>query len=558
MTFSRQKNGKLKPQLKGRALLGYPLLNKGTAFTLQERHELGLLGILPPEVETMQQQLAKIYLAYKQKDTDLARYVFLRELQDRNETLFYRLIIDNIDEMLPVIYTPVVGLACQKFSEIYRGGRGLFISYPDRDRIEEIVDNIELPDVRVIVATDGERILGLGDQGIGGMGISIGKISLYTACGGVFPGSALPVILDTGTDNEDRLKDPFYFGWREKRVRGAAYEEFIDRFVKAITRKFPNVLIQWEDFAKNQARTLLDKYRNECCSFNDDIQGTAAVTLAGLLAGIKANQEKLTDQQIVIYGAGSAGTGIADQLVVAMQKMGLSAKEAASHIWMLNRHGLMHEETLDVSEAQRPYLQSKERLQKLKCNLAYPISLEEVIEKAHPHILIGVSSSPGAFTKKAIETMAQFVNKPIIFPLSNPDTKSEAQPSDLIAWTQGRALIATGTKFPDVSYQGQTYFIPQCNNYYIFPAVGLAILGAHIPRVSDTMLLAAAEELSNLSPALLHPGAPLFPPAKQVRQIAKQISIAVAMSAMKEGLIAKQDPGALKAQLEDSWWDPEY
>lgn len=548
----------LHTKLKGRPLLEHSILNKGTAFPREERVHFALHGLIPAAVETLAQQSARIYRAYKKKTEDLSRHIFLRELQDRNETLFYRLLIDHIGEMLPMVYTPVVGVACQRFSEIYRRSRGMFICFSEQDRMEEMVANIELPDVKVIVVSDGERILGLGDQGIGGMGIPIGKISLYTACGGLFPGFGLPIILDTGTDNEERLNDPMYFGWRHKRVRGPEYDAFVDRFVKAILKRFPNVLLQWEDFAKDQARTLLDRYRDHCCTFNDDIQGTAAVTLAGILAAVKVNRSDIAKQQIVIYGAGSAGTGIADDLVLAMVQHGLSKEEACRRIWMLNRKGLIHTMSEKINEAQKPYAHLVEELKKMGMHPEQPISLEEVIAKVHPTVLIGVSGTAGAFSEQAIRTMAKTTKRPIIFPLSNPTSHCEAVPSDLMEWTNGQALIATGTQFPPVLYENKTFQIGQCNNYYIFPAMGLAILASRAKRVTAGMFLAAAEGLSTLSPALLSDSAPLFPPADQVRQVAKKLAFLIGLQAMKEGVALKTDEAALHQAIEAAFWEPAY
>ena len=548
----------MKTQLRGRQILEHAILNKGTAFTPEERTKFHLHGLIPAAVETLDQQAGRMYQAYKKKTEDLSRHIFLRELQDRNEILYYRLLLDHIGEMLPMIYTPVVGVACQRFSEIYRRSRGLFISYPDRDRMEEMIGNIELPDVKVIVVSDGERILGLGDQGIGGMGIPIGKISLYSACGGIFPGFALPIILDTGTDNEERLKDPFYFGWRHKRVRGREYDEFVDRFVKAVLKRYPNVLLQWEDFAKDHARTLLDRYREQCCTFNDDIQGTAAIALAGILAGVKVNHGEITKQNVVIYGAGSAGTGIADEIANEMQRRGLSKQDSCHQIWMIDRHGLIHSGMSQLTPAQLPYAQIKEVVASLGMDPSKDIPLEDVVEKVRPTILIGVSGCPKVFTEKAIRTMAEYTERPIIFPLSNPTSQCEAVPADLISWTNGKALVATGTAFPDVEYKGKTYKIGQCNNYYIFPAMGLAILATKAKRVTDGMFLAASEGLGLLSPALQTEGAPLFPPPEQVREIAKKLAFIVAKQAMKEKVAPILDDDALHKAIDETFWVPKY
>ena len=559
MALFETDRGKIfRTKLKGRPLLEHSILNKGSAFTFEERSHFDLHGLIPAAIETLSQQAARLYQAYKKKTEDLSRHIFLRELQDRNETLFYRVLIDHIGEMLPMVYTPVVGLACQRFSEIYRRSRGLFISYSQQEEMEAMIANIDLPDVKVIVVSDGERILGLGDQGIGGMGIPIGKIALYSACGGLFPGFGLPIILDTGTDNEERLKDPFYFGWRHQRIRGKEYDDFVDRFVKAILKRFPNVLLQWEDFAKNQARMLLDRYKDHCCTFNDDIQGTAAVALAGVLAGIEVNGSKLSEQKIIVHGAGSAGTGIADEIALAMIRKGLKPEEAYNRIWMLDRRGALHEGLESFASSQKPYVKSNAIISSLGLDPSKPILLEELIAKLHPSVLIGVSGSAGVFTEKAIRSMAKGVERPIIFPLSNPTSHCEATPSDLIEWTDGKALIATGTQFPDVSYHGKTYRIGQCNNYYIFPAMGLGVLASQAKRVTSNMFLAAAEGLSALSPALEKEGAPLFPPPEQVRPIAKKLSFLIGIQAMKDKVAPQKTPEELHRAIEECFWEPEY
>ncbi len=547
-----------KTPLRGREVLEHSILNKGSAFSHEERAELRLHGLIPAAVETLEQQEARIYQAYQKKTEDLSRHIFLRELQDRNETLFYRLLTNHIQEMLPILYTPTVGVACQRFSEIYRRARGLFISFPEQERMEEMVANIALPDVKVIVVSDGERILGLGDQGIGGMGIPIGKTTLYTACGGIFPGVCLPVILDTGTDNEERLKDPFYFGWRHRRVRGKEYEDFVDRFVKAIIKRYPNVLLQWEDFAKENAGRLLEKYRDFCCTFNDDIQGTAAVALAGILAGVRANREKFQEQRFVIYGAGSAGTGIAAEIAGEMGRSGLAAQATCERIWMLDRRGLLHQGVGSLMDAQKPYAKSLKALQSLGMDGNRPILLEEVIEKVKPTVLIGVSGSAGAFTEKVVRTMAQFCHRPILFPLSNPSSHCEAHPSDLIQWTEGRARIATGTQFPDVPYRGNVYKIGQCNNYYIFPAMGLAIVAARIRRVTDGMFLASSEALSAFAPALQEEGAPLFPPPERVREISQKLAFLIAKQAMEEKQADVMTDEELHRAIQTVFWEPAY
>ena len=548
----------IETSLKGRLIFETPCINKGTAFSDEERKTLGLKGLLPPDIEPIEKQVERVYLAYGKKTTNLERHVFLRDLQDRNEVLYYRLLKTYMNQMLPMVYTPVVGEACQKFHLIYRRVRGLFISYPDRNCIDELLENVDLPDVKIIVVSDGERILGLGDQGAGGMGIPIGKISLYTACGGLYPGFGLPILLDVGTDNEERLNDPLYLGWRHKRIRGKDYEDFIDLFVKAIMRKFPNVLLQWEDFAKDHARLLLDRYQNTLCTFNDDIQGTASVTLAGLIAAAKLSKSRLIDQQIVIYGAGSAGTGIADQIVSAMIYDGLDKKEAEKRIWIIDRTGLIHSGTKSITEAQKPYVHSLNDLAKWTKKQSDQISFEEVVANLHPTALIGVSGSPNAFTESVVKNMASHTSRPIIFPLSNPTEKCEAKPKDLLEWTDGNAIIASGTLFKDETYQGKTYQFGQCNNFYIFPAMGLAVVATGAKRVTNTMFIAAAKTLSGYSPALQDPTHSLFPNPSNIPKIAKDIAFHVAKQAMTDQVAPKMPDEDLKEKIDKTYWDPNY
>lgn len=544
--------------LDGNLILKTSILNKGTSFPQDERDRFALNGLLPPDIESIELQQLRTYQAYKEKKTDIDRHIFLRSLQDRNEVLFYHLLIAHITEMLPMVYTPVVGQACQEFHKIYRQPRGLFIAYPNKDKIDEMLANVDLPDVKVIVVSDGERILGLGDQGAGGMGIPIGKVSLYTACGGIFPGLCLPILLDTGTDNEERLNDPLYLGWRHRRVRGKGYDEFIDTFVQAVIKRFPNVLLQWEDFAREHAHMLLQKYKDKLCTFNDDIQGTAAVTTAGLLSAVKASGSDITKQQIVIYGAGSAGTGIADLIVLSMESHGLSKQEACDRIWLIDRNGLLHAGMKELIPFQIPYAKSLEKIQKLGFDNNRDILFQEVVEKVHPTALIGVSGSFEAFDEKAIKTMAQTAPHPIIFPLSNPTSHCEANPEDLIKWTDGKALVATGTQYPDVVYKGKTFKIGQCNNYFIFPAMGLGIVSSKACRVTAGMFLAAAEELINFSPALKTEGASLFPMPDQVRDIAHHLAFSVGLQAQKEGAAPKTSEEELRKNIEENFWNPAY
>ena len=542
----------------GDLLLERPLFNKGTAFTAAERRELGLLGLLPPHEETLAEQVSRAYEAYQAKPTDLERHIYLRQLQDANETLFYRLLLDRLAELMPIIYTPTVGLACERFSHIIRRPRGLFIAYSEREDIDAILGNTASPQVEVIVVTDGERILGLGDQGAGGMGIPIGKLSLYTACGGIHPATTLPILLDVGTNNPDRLEDPLYIGWRHARIAGTEYDAFVDAFVQAVKRRFPGVLLQWEDFAQANANRLLDRFRDQLCTFNDDIQGTAAVTTAALLAGVAATGERLHDHRVAILGAGSAGCGIAEQLVAAMVEEGLPEPEARSRFFLIDRPGLLHDGMGDLRPFQRKLAQPKDRVIGWRTADDRPIGLLEVIENARPTILIGVSGQPHIFTEPAVRAMASHTNRPIIFPLSNPTSRAEATPADLIAWTDGRALIATGSPFDDVAYQGRRYPIAQCNNSYIFPGVGLGVRAVQARRVTDAMFMAAARALADTAPARRDPAGALLPPLSESRQVARTIALAVADAARRGGLAESAQSDDLERLVDDKVWVPEY
>ncbi len=558
--IKNEESGKreIRTSLKGAALLANPKLNKSTAFTLEERERLGLFGLLPASLETLEGQINRCYLAYHSKLTDLGKHINLRALQDRNETLFYATLNKHIEEMLPIIYAPVVGAACQKYHEIYRVLRGLFVSYPQRDKIKQMLDNVDLPDVKVIVVSDGERILGLGDQGANGIGIPIGKITLYSSCGGINPVHGLPVLLDTGTDNEILLNHPLYFGWRHSRIRGKEYDDFVDAFIEAVLNKFPNVLLQWEDFARDNAQRLLDRYKERICSFNDDIQGTAAVALAGLHAAVKTTASRMRDQQVVIFGAGSAGTGIAGHIVQAMVEEGISEKEARERIWMIDRHGLIHTELKDLTPFQKIYSQPIQKILGWKVENRDHITLEDVVRHLHPTILIGVSTQFGAFNESIVREMAKHVRHPIIFPLSNPPSKCEGDPNDLIQWTDGRGLIATGTKYPDVEYNGKHYKIGQCNNYYIFPAMGLGVLCSGAKRITDKMFLVAARALGEFSPALENPLEGLFPSPALIHTISQRLAFVIGKEALKEGIGDPITEEELLQRIKDNFWLPEY
>ncbi|HEY3232950.1 MAG TPA: NAD-dependent malic enzyme [Roseiflexaceae bacterium] len=548
----------LEVALTGQSLLAVPLLNKGSAFSEAERHELGLLGLVPPHVATLDEQSARVYENYQRQETYLERYIYLAALQDRNETLFYRLLQEHMSEMLPIIYTPIVGLACQQYSHIYRQPRGLYIAYPQREEIDAMLANAPHPDIGVIVVTDGERILGLGDLGIGGMGISVGKLTLYTLCAGIHPATTLPVVLDVGTDHPDLLNDPLYLGWHHERVRGQAYDDFIEAFVQGVTRAFPNVLLQWEDFAKPNARRLLDRYRDRLCTFNDDIQGTGAVTLAGLLAAMEVTGSKLSEQRIVILGAGSAATGIADQIVAAMIDAGVAKPAAGYAIWLVDSQGPVHTGRADLDSAKNPYAQPLGRVAEWHLARTDRITLEDVVRYVHPTALIGTAAQPHAFTEAIVRDMAQHVERPIIFPLSNPTSKSEAAPADLIGWTAGQALIATGSPFPDVLYAGRMIRIGQCNNAFLFPGVGLGVIAARARRVTDGMFVAAARALSACSPARRDPAAPLYPPLEDVCEVSRQVALAVGGAAQQAGVAEAMPSDELERRVAATMWQPRY
>jgi malate dehydrogenase (oxaloacetate-decarboxylating) len=552
----------LEVSLSGQLLLDYSLLNKGSAFTDEERREFNLLGLLPPHVSTVEEQLLRNYANFKSKPTDLERYIFLVSLQDRNETLFYRLLEENLAEMMPIIYTPVVGAASQFYSHIFRRPRGLFISYPHRAEMDAMLANAPSSEVSVIVVTDGERILGLGDLGVGGMGIPVGKLSLYTSCAGIPPAKTLPILLDVGTNNQELLRDPLYLGWRHQRISGQGYDDFIEAFIEGVMNRFPNALLQWEDFARHNARRLLEKYRHRLCSFNDDIQGTGAVTTAALLAASKVVGEKLSQQQIVMFGAGSAATGIAEQIIAAMMLEGLSEEQAKARLWLIDIGGLIHSGRNDVESISLPFAQPKSRIGGWQLPNPGYITLADVVHNAHPTVLIGTSAQPGSFTREIVEDMAKHTAHPIIFPLSNPTSKCEAHPADLLAWTAGRAIIATGSPFSPVPaslYGGEGLrIIGQCNNSYIFPGVGLGVIASGARRVTNEMFAAAAMALSNLSPALSDPTASLFPPLEGIRAVSHAVAIAVSQQAQSEGLAEQTSRQELLRRIEALMWKPRY
>lgn len=544
--------------LRGMNLLDTPLWNKGTAFNDDERIAFALEGLLPPQVESIQEQSARAYEAYKAKTSDLERHIYLRQLQDTNETLFYRLMLDHVEEMMPIVYTPTVGLACQQFSHIYRRPRGLIVSYPLRDSIPTILRNRPNREVDVIVVTDGERILGLGDQGVGGLGIPIGKLSLYTLIGGIHPSRTLPIVLDVGTNNQGRLNDPEYLGWRHERITGQEYLDFVDRFVRAVKQELPDTCLQWEDFSTPHARPLLLRYQNELLTFNDDVQGTAAVVLGAAVGASKVAQKNMKDHKIVFVGAGSAAIGVADYLRFAMIEEGLSEKEARARFWVVNSGGLLDSDRRDLSDEQKTYARDRNEFANWQRNPQGRIGLTEVISQIDATMLIGLSTVKGIFSESIVREMARKTERPIIFPLSNPTSHSEAEPADLLAWTEGRALVATGSPFSPVKYGGRSIEVAQCNNVFIFPAVGLGLVASKARRVTDQMMLAAAKALGEQSPALRDPSASLLPNVGTIRAVALEVAYGVARKAREEGLAAERKPEALRQTLVESQWNPEY
>jgi malate dehydrogenase (oxaloacetate-decarboxylating) len=508
-------------------------------------------------VSTIEEQLQRVYENYLRKKSDIERYIFLCALQDRNETLFYRFLQDHVTEMMPIIYTPTVGQGCRQYSHVFRRPRGLYISYPYREQIGSLLNNAPAKDAEVIVVTDGERILGLGDLGVGGMGIPVGKLALYTLCAGIHPAKTLPILLDVGSDNQELLNDPLYLGWRHERVRGKDYDDFIDAFVTAVKRKFPRVLLQWEDFSKHNAPRLLERYRDELCTFNDDIQGTGAVTVAGLLAATKVMRTKLGEQHIVILGAGSAAIGISDQIVAAMMAEGSAELEARLKLWLVDSQGLVTTTRTNMEPFKQKYAQPAERTLHWNSKDGSRLTLADAVRNVKPTILIGTSAQSGAFTEEIVREMAAHAMRPVIFPLSNPTSKSEATPADLVDWTEGRAIIATGSPFTPVNYKGRVIRFGQCNNSFIFPGVGLGVIASGARRVTDAMFVAAARVLSDFAPVLQDPEAPLYPPLEQVREVSFKVAVAVAHEAQRAGL-AEVDLENLEQLVSTKMWKPDY
>ncbi|ATF08579.1 NAD-dependent malic enzyme [Candidatus Enterovibrio altilux] len=542
----------------GPALLETPLLNKGSAFAIEERMFFNLEGLLPEAIESIKEQAERAYKQYQRFENNMDKHIYLRNIQDTNETLFYRLVNNHVTEMMPIIYTPTVGAACENFSNIYRRGRGLFISYPNRFRIDEMLNNASRHNVKVIVVTDGERILGLGDQGIGGMGIPIGKLALYTACGGISPAYTLPIILDVGTNNPQRFSDPMYMGWRHSRVTGEEYDDFLEEFIQAVQRRWPNVLIQFEDFAQKNAMPLLKRYKNRVCCFNDDIQGTAAVTVGSLISACKAAGTLLAKQRITFLGAGSAGCGIAEAIIAQMVSEGISDEQARDLIFMVDRCGLLIDTMPNLLDFQHKLTQKHKILKDWKVG-DQTVSLLNVVKNAKPTILIGVSGASGLFSEDVIKTMHKNCKRPIIFPLSNPTSRIEATPADILRWTNGKALVATGSPFaPVLLDDGRIFPIAQCNNSYIFPGIGLGVLAVDAKRVTDEMLMESSHALSECSPLAKSGFGALLPPLEDIHFVSKHIAFAVAKKAIKQGVAVELTEDALKKKISAIFWQPEY
>ena len=545
----------IKTSISGKNLLTTAQLNKGTAFTSDERRAFGLLGKLPHRVESLEEQVHRAYLQYTRYSTDLQQNIYLNNLHDKNQILFYKLLSQHVAEMLPIIYTPTVGLAVKHFSHEYRQPRGLYIAHSDQENLDDIINNRSNPEIDLIVVTDGEGVLGIGDQGIGGMEIPVAKLMVYSLCGGIDPTRTLPVFLDVGTNNQELLDDPMYLGCRHKRIDAEQYNLFINQFVDKIQKHFPNAFLHWEDFGRSNARPILDRFQDKLCTFNDDIQGTGAVTLAALLAACDITGVNLEDQRIIVHGAGSAGTGISDQIVDAMVMRGLSQEEAYQRFWLIDRQGLLIESDKELTDAQIPYAR---KLSELVDWTTSSRTLIDTVRQIKPTILIGCSAQTGAFSHDIIATMAAHCERPIIFPLSNPDEKCEAKPADIINWTQGKALIATGTAVPPVEYQNQRLQIAQCNNALVFPGIGLGIKAVGATRLSKAMIWAASLALSELSPSKKDSFLPLLPLIDEAKAVAKHIAVAVARVAIETGLAQCNHEQDLEKLIETIFWEPHY
>ncbi|MBI4932407.1 MAG: NAD-dependent malic enzyme [Actinobacteria bacterium] len=544
--------------LTGRNLLSNRYHNKGTAFSAEEREQLGLHGLLPPVVEDLSTQLLRARNEYAAAHGDLARHIFLRALQESNSVLFYRLLAEDIEELLPIVYTPTVGRACQEWSRTYRREHGLYVSWADRGRIPELLDNVlGEQTVDIVVVTDGERILGLGDLGVGGMGIPIGKLALYTAVGGLDPERTLPVFIDVGTENESLLSDPLYLGWRHRRLRDEKYDQLVDAFVAALRDRCPGVLLQWEDFAQRNANRLLERHREAICSFNDDIQGTAAVAVASIVGGMRISETPFADLRVVIAGAGSAGIGIARHVTSALVAAGLHPEEARRRCWLVDRDGLLHDRLDGLQPFQMAYVRPWSEVADMADDDGC-VSLLQVVCDVEPHALLGVTGQPGLFTESVIRAQAATIRTPLVMPMSNPTLRAEAVPADVLAWTDGRALVGTGSPFPAVQVGLTTHHITQVNNLYLFPGLGRGVIAVGATRVSDAMLVAAAVAIGS---AVVDDSATrtrLLPPLSRVAAVADLVALAVARQAVSEGSAPPLEDHEIVAAVNERKWTPNY
>lgn len=545
-------------KLQGYDVLNSPKLNKGCAFTFQERIELGLMGLLPPHIETLDEQISRMAVQYPEQASSLSKNIYLNALHNYNETLFYAFVSRHLEKLLPIMYTPTIGEAVKRFSTEHRRPHGIYLSYQERDYLKQALLNRQSPEVDLIVVTDGEAVLGIGDQGIGGINISIAKLMVYTLCGGIHPNRVIPIQLDVGTDNEQLLNDPLYLGARHKRIRGKEYFDFIDQFAQSVKALFPNAMLHWEDLARDNALTILEKYRHSLCNFNDDMQGTGAVTLAAILAGVRASETPLEQHRVVIFGAGTAGIGIAEQIFSAFTRQGLSEEEARKHFWLIDRNGLITDRFNHYSPQQKKYARTSFELKNWSGNISDRIYLADVVANVKPTILIGCSTVAGAFNEIIVRNMAAHVKRPIIMPLSNPTTLTEAIPEDLIRWTNGQAIIATGSPFDDVIYNHKNIPVAQSNNALVFPGIGLGIIAVGAARLTDDMLWAATQAVAELSPMKNNSEAALLPKLSDARRISFEIAVKVAECAYQAGLNNKPIHKPIPELVRETMWEPIY
>jgi malate dehydrogenase (oxaloacetate-decarboxylating) len=551
-------DGRWHTKLRGRQVLSDPRLNRGTAFSYAERHELGITGLVPPARVTLDQQVARVYAQYQRQPDDIAKNVLLTEVHDRNEVLYYRLLISHLPEMLPIVYTPTISQAIKSYSHEYRRPRGVYLSVDHPDLIEESLRATGMGDLDLIVATDAGAILGIGDWGVGGMRIAVGKLAVYTAAGGIDPDRSVAVMLDVGTDRQSLLDDPLYMGNRHPRVSAEEYDKFLDAFVDAVSKLFPHAMLHWEDIGLSNARRLLDRYRDKMLTFNDDIQGTGAVNLAAVLAAVRATGTILCDHRIVIYGAGTAGTGIADQLRTQMLADGLTDEQARERFWALDRFGLVTSDMEGLTGAQRRLARDPAEVADWHRDSDIGVlGLAEVVARVHPTILIGTSTRAGAFSEVVVREMAKHVRRPVILPMSNPTELAEARAADLIRWTEGRALVATGSPFGPVDYDGVTYQIGQANNALVFPGIGLGVVASRASRVTDRMLSAAAHAVAELTDTSA-PGSCLLPPVEQLRETSVAVAAAVARAAWQDEVARTEQPPDVIRRVRDLMWQPAY